>query len=152
MSIAGESYDRLSFGRAAAAIAIGITAGLALVCLPYALVWLAVALAHKDIGASLTSASGFNSSLTLVFPFVQGMVMAIALGPKRYSFGTVALLSLILLLTEVFGAGLFLREGIICLIILSPIAFVFIVCGAAIGRGLIAWRARASRTIQVSLI
>jgi len=152
MSISDESHEALSLARSTTAIAIGIATGLALVCVPYVLVWLAVTLAHRDIGISLTSVSGFNSSLTLVFPFVQGLAMAIALGPKRQSFGNVAFLCLMLVIVELFGAAFFLKEGIICLIILSPVVFVLVACGAAVGRGLVAWRARASRTLQVSLV
>jgi uncharacterized protein YndB with AHSA1/START domain len=152
MSISDEGYDDLHIGRAAAAIAIGMVSGFALVVLPYSLVWLQAAITDRDLSTSLTAVSGFNTSLTLVFPFVQGLAMAIALGRKRYNFGMVALLSLALLLIELFGAALFMHEGIICLIILSPIVFILIVCGAAIGRALIAWRARASRTLQVSLV
>src|SRR5262249_30014543 len=149
MSISDKGHEELQTGRAAIAIAIGIASGFALVLLPYALVWLQAAITHQDFGVSLTAISGFNSSLTLTFPFVQGLGMAIALGRGRQSFGNVAFLCLILLLVEVFAAGLFLREGIICLIIAAPVAFVLIACGAALGRGLMAWRAQASRSVQV---
>ncbi|MEJ0060373.1 MAG: SRPBCC family protein [Terricaulis sp.] len=113
---------------------------------PYVLVWLA----RLAPPPTITSVAGFNASLTMLFPFVQGLALAVALGPKRYGIGTILLLVLALTVIEILGAYVFMREGVICLIILSPLIYGLMLLGALLGR--LFARGGASRTVQASLI
>lgn len=134
--------------RGAIAVAIGIAAGFALVLLPYALVWIGGRLSG-DGNPHFTSISGFNGSLTMLFPLVQGFAMALALGRERRALGDVVVASGVLTSVEIIGAGVFLREGIICLIILAPLIMGMVVTGAFAGR----WLARraAKAVVHASL-
>jgi hypothetical protein len=121
--------------RAAIAASIGLAAGLLLVLGPYLAIWL---LRGGQLSESWTSVGGFNSSLTLLFPIVQGVAMAVALGRVKRDFGTVVALAGTLTAIEIVGSAVILREGVICLIILSPLIFGMVLTGALIGR----WLAR----------
>lgn len=134
----------------AIAVAIGFAAGLIAVGLPYIGVWLhALATGAADPGSSLTSVAGFNASLTMLFPVIQGAAMGLALGRPRQALGPVSLLSLAMALLDVIAAVVIIREGAICLIIMFPLLFLMIWVGALIARALIA---NVGRKVQVSLV
>ena len=133
--------------RAAIALAIGLGAGSLLVLGPY----VAYTLIARGgaIGGPITSVAGFNSTLTMLFPFVQGFAMALALGRERRSFPATIVLSALLTIVTLFAAAFVMREGVICLVILSPILFGMIWIGALIGRIVVQ---RVPRTaVQASL-
>jgi uncharacterized protein YndB with AHSA1/START domain len=143
-------YAVLTPSRAAVAVGIGLLSGLLYVIVPYGLVRLyAVAFGNMP-GGGFTSVSGFNQSLTVLFPMVQGFALAMALGPKKYRGAVIVLLVLALASIELVGAWIFLREGVICLIILLPLILALMLFGAVLGRLLM--RGAARRAVNVSLI
>jgi hypothetical protein len=121
--------------RAAIAVGLGLAAGLLLVLGPYLVFW---SLRGGPMASSWSSVSGFNNSLTLLFPIVQGVAMALALGRVKRDFGVVVALAGTLTVIEIVGSAVILREGVICLIILSPLIFGMVLTGALVGR----WLAR----------
>ena len=142
-------YANLSLWRAALALGVGLAAGFSFVLLPYGVSWV-IALVSGHAPSSFTAVSGFTNGLTLLFPMAQGLGLALALGRENYNFGLVAALVSILTATELLGAYIFLREGVICLIILSPLVLGMMLLGALLGRFL---ARRASSTVsKVSLI
>lgn len=70
----------------------------------------------------------------VVIPLAIGLVAAWIWRPLHLSFGGTALHSLSCTLLGLGGAWLFLREGTICLLIVSPLLFVFVLAGALVGR------------------
>ena len=139
----------LSAARATVALVVGLAAGFAFVLFPYGIGWV-IASARGEMPSSFTAVSGFTNGLTLLFPMVQGFALALALGRGNYPFMRVEMLLLALTAIELVGAFFFLREGIICLIILTPLIVGMMSLGAVLGRFL-ARRAR-SLTAQVSLV
>jgi hypothetical protein len=132
------------------AVAVGFVAGLIVVGLPYISIWIhAVATGAAPPGSSMTSVAGFNASLTLLFPIIQGAVMGLALGRPRYDLGPVSLLSLAMMFVDISAAYFIIREGVICLIIMSPLLFFMIWIGALIGRAMFF---NLGRKVQVSLV
>ncbi|MEZ5959475.1 MAG: SRPBCC family protein [Hyphomonadaceae bacterium] len=141
---------KLTTRRNAIAVAAGFFAGLIVVGLPYIAVWIhAVATGAVAPGSSMTSVSGFNASLTLLFPAVQGLVMGLALGRPRQGVGPTSLLSLAMVLVDIVAAVVIIREGVICLIIMSPLLFLMIWVGAFLGRAILF---NVGRNVQVSLV
>lgn len=132
------------------AIAIGMAAAVVIVGLPYLATWLhAVTTGAAPFGTSMTAVSGFNASLTLLFPAIQGVGMGVALGRARYALSTTAMLSFAMLFVDIVLSMLVLREGVICLVIMSPLLYLMIWIGALIARAVLS---RAGRKVQVSLI
>lgn len=136
--------------RSAIAVAIGFFAGLFVVGLPYISVWIhAVATGAAPFGSSLTSVVGFNASLTMLFPLIQGAAMGIALGRLRYDVAAVSILSLWMVVVDVVAAAVIIRDGVICLIIMSPLLYFMIWIGGLIGRAVFF---KLGRRVQVSLV
>jgi uncharacterized protein YndB with AHSA1/START domain len=139
-----EPIVTLTPTRSAIALAVGLAAGLLLVIAPYGSVWLfAVATGAAPGTSAFTAMSGFAASLTLLFPLVQGIALGVALGPQRRSALATALLVLVLMVIELAGAAVFLREGVICLVILTPLIYSIMIAGAFLGRWLARRKARA---------
>jgi len=144
-----EPIEPLSLARRAKALAWGVLSGLGLVITPYAIWWLYCIVTGQANANTFTSASGFGFGLILLFPLVQGFVMARWLGPKRQSVVNVAGLVLLLALIEFLLAALVLREGFICLLIASPIVIALMAFGALLGR--VFARLHPIRSVRVSL-
>ncbi|QGZ95746.1 SRPBCC family protein [Terricaulis silvestris] len=144
-----EPTASLNPQRKAIVIAIGLAAGILFVLGPYGMRWLMSA-ASGNAAPSFTSASGFTTGLVLLFPLVQGLAMGLAIGRGKHDFGETAILIVILTGIELVAAFVLLREGVICLIILSPLIFVMVAAGAFLGRVIV--RATPKRSLQVSLI
>lgn len=136
--------------RAITAIVIGFLSGLIGVILPYAIGWGYLVITTRSLAVPFTTAAGFNVSLTVLFPFVQGAALGVAMGPEKFDFTKTFGLIVILMMAEIFGAFVFLREGVICLIVASPLLLAMMASGAVVGRMLA--RRKVSRTLQVSLI
>ncbi|MCX7358839.1 MAG: SRPBCC family protein [Alphaproteobacteria bacterium] len=141
---------RLTPKRAIIVIAAGLAASLVIVGLPYLAPWLyAIATGGADPSASMTAVVGFNASLTLLFPAIQGAGMGVALGRSHYGLGTTALLALAMVVVDVVLAIIVIHEGAICLIIMSPLLFLMIWIGEELARLVVV---RIGRKVQVSLI
>jgi uncharacterized protein YndB with AHSA1/START domain len=149
MATSQEPIVQMSAQRKAIVVAIGLLAGILFVLVPYGIRWF-MSVSSGDAAPSFTSASGFTNGLVVLFPLVQGLAMGLAIGPRKYDFGETAILIVILAGIELAAAFVLLREGVICLIILSPLIFAMVAGGAFLGRVIV--RATANRTLQVSLI
>ncbi|HVZ98696.1 MAG TPA: SRPBCC family protein [Caulobacterales bacterium] len=142
-------WAKLSPLRAIVAVVLGCLAGVVLVAAPYAFA--------RYGPVSLEQYSAFSAtagiSLTILLPFVQGFVLALTLGPKRYHPLATAALVGALVLIQFIGAAAFLHEGVICLIILSLPLITFVALGAVAGRWLARIRSTSARkSVQVSLL
>jgi uncharacterized protein YndB with AHSA1/START domain len=148
--MADDVAAQLTLKRAAIAIAAGLATGVVLVALPYIAVWIhAVATGAAPADSSLTAVAGFNASLTLLFPIVQGVGLGLALGRPRYNLTSLTLLSLVLMMADIVAAYAILREGVICLIIMSPLLMLMIWIGTLAGHSFL----RGLRPkVQVSLV
>jgi hypothetical protein len=149
MPTPAEPNASLTPVRAAIAVGVGLVSGLLFVIVPYGIVWL-YAITAGELPASFTAVSGFNQSLTVLFPSVQGFALALALGPRKHGLGILALLVLVLFFIEIMGAYLLMHEGVICLIIMSPLIYGLMFVGALLGRLLA--RRKPSTAVQASLI
>jgi len=70
----------------------------------------------------------------IIIPFVIGLVTAWFWRPLKLSIGSYALYSILCTSLGIGCASLVFREGVICLIIVSPILYVFVFAGALAGR------------------
>ncbi len=136
-------------GRSLFALTCGLLSGVLLVVLPYLAVWLYGVFTHKADNGSMTAMSGYNMSLTFLFPLVQGLGVGLGLGRKTFDRAVSGILIVCLFVIEVLGAAIFMHEGIICLVILSPLILAMMSFGVWFGRLL---ARRNAGTYQVSLI
>lgn len=136
-----------SWKRPVIAVAIGLASGLALVVLPYVLVWLA---SPHEADDSIVSSAGFNLSLTFLLPVIQGVALGSALGSKPFGAWPITGLVAVTTMIELSAAALFLREGAICLIVAAPLEFGVMLFGAWVGRAVA--RGDADHTVRASLI
>ncbi len=103
------------------------------------------ALVHPDSDVIGT----YGTALIVLVPLAEGLGLGLSLGPKRIGIGNgIALIGLLYVVQIVF-AVIFLREGVICLIIGSPLLLGLTGIGAWIGRAI---AHRRNRTLQVSLV
>ncbi len=133
MGQSDDPYVDASGAEIAKAVATGFACGLVLVLAPYAAVWI---LGSGGPPSPFTVVSGFNGSLTLLFPVVQGFALGLAMGRVRRRESVVASAIAFVAVTDILAAATVLREGVICLIIMSPLLFVAVGAGALLGRGL----------------
>lgn len=128
----------------------GLLTGWIVIFLPYAIVFY---IRYKGtippFMAANTPEFVYNGSLLLVLPLIQGFVSGLMRGGLKQSilsgFGMVGA---IWLANDILGA-VFMREGVICLIMAAPLHLAIIAMGYGIGRGLARWR--KSKTVSVSL-
>jgi len=86
---------------------------------------------------------------TLLLPAVQGFVLALAMGRQRSDLGRGVALGGLLFLADLLGAFVVLHEGVICLILASPLLLASLFAGLIIGRFLAVF---GNRTAQASLV
>jgi hypothetical protein len=103
----------------------------------------ALLLTAEQHSGSLGALLGFPS-LFLV-PFIIGLVAALVWRPLNLRLGMVVVHSMTCTLVGLVCAWLFIGEGVICLIILSPLLLVGVVAGALIGRLL--FRGKSDRLV-----
>ncbi len=128
----------------------GLLTGWILIFLPYAVVFY---IRYKGTIPPFMAANTpeflYNGSLLVLLPFVQGLVSALMYGRVKQGFwSALGLVAAIWLANDILGA-VFLREGVICLLMAAPLHLGIIAIGCAVGRALAWWR--RSKTISVSL-
>src|SRR5262249_52742721 len=138
-----EPYSKLGAQRFAIAVAIGFAAGAVIVLMPYGIAWL-----FKN--ASGPYRPEYTFSILALFPFVQGLAAALAMGPKRYSPAATVVVVSALFALEIVAAVFVVREGIICIIMAAPFIAALASIGALLGRVLAHVRLR--REVQASLV
>jgi hypothetical protein len=84
----------------------------------------------------------------LVVPMTMGFVAAYVWRPIRLHAGFCLLLSLGITLTTIGGGYLILKEGIVCLVVASPLLLLSIFAGMMIGRE---WFSRPATKLQLSV-
>jgi Polyketide cyclase / dehydrase and lipid transport len=85
----------------------------------------------------------------VIIPFAIGLVAAWVWKPLNLTIGWCVLHSLWCTLLGFAAAWLILHEGVICLIIISPLIYVFLLAGALVGR---VWFRAARHKINLSLL
>jgi len=127
----------------------GTITGWALVFLPYAATLL---VKHYDVKFNTGWEIGtydYNFSLLLILPVIQGLAGGLARGRETQTIPSGWGVMALILIFDFVGAVLFMREGIICLVMAFPLVVGLIGFGYAVGRGLVRWR--RSRTVSMSL-
>ena len=148
--MANDVPVQLTTKRSLIALAIGLAAGVLIVGLPYLTSWLyAISTGMAPPDTSMTAIAGFNASLTLLFPALQGAGIGVSLGRGRYTLSATAWLSLAMLMVDIVLSVLVLHEGAICLVIMSPLLFLMIWVGVLLARAMLV---QMGRKVQVSLV
>src|SRR3954468_21762096 len=94
----------------------------------FALMWLIGASKNSDISAFIAWPSFF------LIPFFVGLVAAWFWRGLRRTLGWSFLDALWVTLVALGAAAIILREGVVCLVIVSPALYIFILCGILLGR------------------
>src|SRR3954468_3267321 len=94
----------------------------------FALVWLIGAYKNSDVTTFIAWPSFF------LIPFFVGLVAAWFWRDLRRTLGWSFLDALWVTLVGLGAAAIILREGVVCLVIVSPALYIFIVCGILLGR------------------
>src|SRR6266446_4183105 len=97
-------------------------------CLVFAVTWFVGAYREHDVSALIAWPSFF------LIPFLVGLIAAWFWRRIHRTIAWSTLDSLFLTLVGLAAAAIVLREGIICLVIVSPALYVFILCGLLLGR------------------
>lgn len=128
----------------------GLLSGWVLIFLPYLVVTI---IRNQGIGFLLEgpwSGLYYNASVLLLLPFVQGFVAGCVRGPLKPGGQRGWSISFLVLLWDTLGAAVFLHEGIICLIMASPLLLGFFAIAFLIGRSVAGWR--SGKRVSVSLV
>jgi len=131
------------------ALGWGVISGWVVIFLPY----LAVMIFRNKGVEFLASASPewiYNGSILLLMPALQGFVAALVLGSTKRSVWSGLAMIVLIWAIDTGLATVFLREGIICLIMAIPLLWPIIAIGYGIGRAIA--RTKKSRTVSVSLL
>jgi len=129
----------------------GTLSGWVIVFLPYL-----AALLFKTHGALFSTdgmpdwAYDYNASLLLLLPMVQGAVSALVRGRERQGVGSGFVVLAAITALDILVAAVFMREGVICVILASPLLAGIIGVGYTVGRALV--RLRRAKSVSVSLV
>src|SRR4051812_18965787 len=94
----------------------------------FALVWLIGAYKHSNVTTFIAWPSFF------LIPFFVGLVAAWFWRNLRRTLGWSFLDALWVTLVGLGAAAVILREGVVCLVIVSPALYTFVLCGILLGR------------------
>lgn len=128
----------------------GLLSGWLLIFVPYAAVTI---VQHHGVGFLLESPSNWfsdNASILLLLPFVQGFVSGLVRGALKPGVQRGWSIAFWVLLWDITGAMGFLREGVICLLIASPLLLGCFTIAFLVGRSIAEWR--TGRRASVSLV
>ncbi len=127
----------------------GVLSGWVLIFLPYLAVTI---IRNHGIGFLFEEPSSglyYNASVLLLLPFVQGFAAGWVRGPLKPDSLRGWSITFAVLFWDLIAAALFLREGIICLIMASPLLLGFFAIAFLIGRAIAGWR--SGGRVSVSL-
>jgi len=82
-------------------------------------------------------------------PFLGGVLAAFFWRPLRPTIGQCALMTLLITLIGIAGSAVVLHEGVVCLLIVSPLLYAFILTGALLGR---LWFRRDPSLLRLSIL
>src|SRR5688572_26294092 len=91
-------------------------------------VWFVGASRNSDVATFVAWPSFF------LIPFVVGLVAAWFWRRISRTIGWTTLDALLVTLVSLGAAAIIMREGVVCLVIVSPALYVFILCGLLLGR------------------
>jgi hypothetical protein len=97
-------------------------------CLLFAVTWVVGAYREHDVSALIAWPSFF------LVPFLVGLIAAWFWRRIHRTIARSTLDALFVTLVGLAAAAIILREGIVCLVIVSPALYVFILCGVLLGR------------------
>lgn len=126
----------------------GTLGGWGLIFVPYLIALIA---RHGDLqflfGAPMAD---YTFGLILVMPGVQGFIGGLVRGPAKHSGGDGVGLIAALWVADMIGAAVLMREGVICLIMATPLLWAIMAVSYIIGRLLARWK--GSRKASISLM
>ena len=127
----------------------GVLSGWVVIFLPYLVV---LAIRTKGLAFLLSGTPEwiYNGSLLLLMPLLQGFVGALMRGPQTRSVWSGGGMIVLIWFIDTALAAVFMREGIICLIMAIPLLWPVIAIGYGIGRVVARWK--KSRMVSVSLL
>lgn len=129
----------------------GLLTGWILIFLPYIIVFY---IRYKGTIPTFVAANTpewlYNGSLLMLLPLVQGFVAGLKTGPNRQLIVLGFVIVFVIWFADVLLGAVFLREGVICLVMAAPLHLAIIALGYGVGRGLARWR--RSKTVSVSLV
>lgn len=126
----------------------GLLSGWGLIFVPYIIVLIA---RNKSLAFLMNGTPEwiYNGSILLLMPLVQGLAAGLVRGRQKQSIGSGFLMVAVLWAADTAIASIFLREGVICLLMGAPLLLAIIAIGYGVGRGLA--RLRRAKTLSVSL-
>lgn len=127
----------------------GTLGGWGLIFIPYAIVLVAK---HGDIRFLLSENPlwQYSVSLILAMPGVQGLIGGLVRGPRKHSAGDGLALIAALWMADMLGGILLLREGVICLVMATPLLWVIMAIGYVVGRLLARWKGAGKASISLT--
>ena len=129
----------------------GLLSGWILVGLPWAVLMFVTTRNTGD--GQLPHMNGgliYNESIILLLPVIQGFVGGLMRGPNKHGFWSGVGLTSMLWAADTTVVMIFLREGVICLILAAPIFIGIMGIAYAAGRGIACFR--KAKTLSVSLL
>jgi len=125
----------------------GTLSGWVLIFIPYLI---ALVVRHGDMRFMLQAPmADYTFGLILIMPTVQGLVGGLVRGPAKHTGGDGVALIAALWLTDMVGAGVLLREGVICLIMATPLLWAVMAVGYVIGRVLARWNGAGKASVSL---
>jgi len=130
-------------------VAVGwsLFAGAVMIAGVCALAWFAKRTGHED-----AFNSAYPVTATLLLPAVQGVVLGLLIGPRQSGWAHPISLAVAILITDILGATIFLREGVICLILASPLLIGCLFVGLGLGLVIVRLGNRMARASLIPLL
>ncbi len=125
----------------------GTLSGWILIFIPYLI---ALIVRHGDVQFLLGAPmADYTYGLILVMPGVQGLVGGLLRGPAKSTGGHGVALIAGLWMMDMLGAVVILREGVICLLMATPLLWIVMAIGYVIGRWLARWRGGGKASVSL---
>ena len=126
----------------------GTLSGWVLVFIPYLV---ALVVRRGDLEFLLQAPmADYTFGLILIMPAVQGLAGGLARGPAKHTGGDGAALIVALWLVDMLGATVLLREGMICLIMATPLLWAIMAIGYVFGRLLARWKGSGKASVSLA--
>ena len=126
----------------------GMLSGWILIFIPYLI---ALIVRHGDLEFLFSEPmADYSYGLILVMPGVQGLAGGLVRGPAKHTGGDGAALIAALWIADMLGAAVLMHEGIICLIMATPLLWIVMTIGYVIGRVLARWKGASRASVSLA--